>query len=92
MKKIIVLTATAMSLTFATPAFASDDAYCGNVSGQWMSRDGVKEIAKGQGYAVRRVKRDDGCYEVYAIGKNGNRVELYMHPITGKIVRTKNKS
>ncbi len=93
MKKLLVLTATSMSLVFATTAFASgNDAYCGNATGSWMSIDAVKEIAAGQGYDVRRVKSEDGCYEVYATDKNGSRVELYMNPITGKIVKTKNKS
>ena len=93
MKKIIILTATAAALTLAnTSAFASSATVCGNTTGQWMSHDAVKEIASGQGYDVRRVKREDGCYEVYAIGKNGKRVELYMNPVTGRIVKTKTKS
>jgi len=75
MKKIIVLTATAMSLIFTTTAFASDSANYGNATGQWINRDTVKEIVSGQGYNVRRIKREDGCYEVYAIGKSGKRVE-----------------
>ncbi len=92
MKKILALTAATMSLGFATTAFAADNANCGNATGQWMSQDAVKEIAAGQGYDVRRIKREDGCYEIYAIGKDNRRVELYMNPVTGKIVRTKNKS
>jgi len=92
MKKFLILTTTSIVLAFATPAMASDDAYCGNTSGEWMSRDAVSSIMVEKGYDVRRIKRDDGCYEIYAIDKNGARVEIYINPVTGEIVKTKNKS
>jgi len=92
MKKFLILTTTSLVLAFASPVMASDDDYCGNTSGQWMSRDAAKSIMVEKGYDVRRVKREDGCYEIYAIDKNGSRVEVYLNPVTGKIVRTKNKS
>ncbi len=91
MKKFLVLSIAAASLALGTPANASGNTYCGQASGNWMSIDAVKAKAAGMGYNVRRVKREDGCYEVYAIGKNGGRVEIYMHPVTGKVVKIKNK-
>jgi len=92
MKKFLLLTTTSLVLAFATPAMASDDANCGNTSGEWMSRDAVKSIMVEKGYDVRRVKREEGCYEIYATDKNGARVEIYLNPVTGEIVRTKDKS
>ena len=92
MKKFLVLTTTSLALAFASPAMASDDAKCGNTSGEWMSRDAVKTIMVEKGYDVRRVKSDDGCYEVYAIDKNGARVEVKINPVTGEIVETENES
>jgi hypothetical protein len=71
---------------------ASDDANCGNTSGEWMSRDAASSLMAGKGFDVRRVKREDGCYEVYAIDKTGARVEIYINPVTGEIVKTKIKS
>ncbi len=91
MKKFFILSAAALTLAISAPANASGDAYCGQASGNWMSIDAVKAKAAGMGYDVRRVKREDGCYEVYAIGKNGGRVEIYMNPVTGKVVKVKNK-
>jgi len=92
MKKFIILATSSLILAFASPAMASDDANCGNTSGNWMSSDAAKTIMVEKGYDVRRVKREDGCYEIYAIDKNGARVEVYLNPVTGEIVKTKNKS
>lgn len=89
---MIIVTAT-LTIAAAIPAQASDnDRKCGPVSGEWMSKDAAKTLATEKGFDVRRVKRDDGCLEIYAIDKDGIRVELYMHPVTGEIVRTKRKS
>ena len=92
MKKFLILTTTSLVLAFASPAMAGDDASCGNTSGEWMSRDAVKSVMADKGYDVRRVKREDSCYEIYAIDKTGARVEVYLNPVSGEIVRIKNKS
>ena len=37
---------------------------------------------------MRFIKEDGGCWEVYALDSNGNRVEAYFHPVTLKNVYT----
>ena len=93
MKNLIILSASVITLAIATPAFASgDDVNCGATDGTWMSTQDAKTIIVDMGYEVRRVKREDGCYEVYAIDNNGDKVEIYMNPVTGDIVKIKRKS
>jgi len=100
MNKILITAASSMTLALATlipvtSGLASsddNDNYCGKTFGQWMSKGAAKTKAAAMGYDVRRVKREDGCYEIYAISKGGKRIELYMNPVTGTIVKTKNKS
>ncbi len=58
---------------------------------KWMSRDQVAKMFTEQGYDVRKVKREDDCLEVYAI-KDGRKMEIYIDPVTGKIVKTKIKN
>jgi hypothetical protein len=41
------------------------------------------------GYKVRQVKVEDGCYEIYAVDKNGQRIEAYFNPVTAEVVKTK---
>lgn len=86
------LTAAALSAALASlPAHASDDdARCmAGPRDQWMSVDAAKAKGVELGYEVRRVKEEDGCYELYAIDKNGAKVELYLDPVTGAVVRGK---
>ena len=93
MKKFILLAAASISLAYVSPSVASSDgAMCGNISGQAMSMEEVKSMVTAKGYDVRRVKQEDGCLEVYAIDKQGAKVEIYLHPISGKIVKIKKKS
>ncbi len=93
MNKFTLLIATSLAVTAAIPAYASStDGKCGAVTGKWMNADAAKSVAAKNGFEARRVKREDGCLEIYAIDKNGARVELYMNPVTGKIIRTKRKS
>ena len=91
--KAATLKAIALSAVLAAaPAYASDDEGkgCGNAPrDQWMSVDAVEAKGVAMGYEVRRVKEEDGCYELYAIDKNGAKTELYMNPVTGDVVRSK---
>lgn len=94
MRKIIAITAASLMIAGTLPAHASsDDVSCGRqTGGQQLSIKDVTAKVTEMGYDVRKVERDDGCYEVYAIDKNGARLELKMHPVTGQIVKTERKS
>ncbi len=92
MKKYLIYTASSIALAIASPAYASGGVDCGNASGQWMSQDEAKIKASELGYDVRRVKGEDGCFEIYALDQDGDRVELFMNPVTGVIVEIDNKS
>ncbi len=94
MRKIITITAASLMLAATIPAYASDDSVsCGqSAGGQQLSIQDITAKATAMGYDVRKVERDDGCFEVYATGKNGNRVEIYMNPVTGAVLKIKNKS
>ncbi|MDR6207883.1 PepSY domain-containing protein [Paraburkholderia graminis] len=53
---------------------------------KWMQDKEVsKQLAK-QGYQVKRVKTEGNCYEVYALDKSGNRREMVVNPMNGKLV------
>jgi hypothetical protein len=74
------------TVVFASPVMASGMG-CGNAPrDQWMSEQALKEKATGMGYQVRRVKAEDGCYEVYAIDAKGMKAEVLFNPVTGEKV------
>lgn len=90
MRTALALTALSIVLASTAPALASEEASCGNAPrDQWLSEDAIKAKAAALDYDVRSVKIEDGCYEAYAIAGNGQRVEVYLNPLTGDVVRTK---
>jgi hypothetical protein len=95
MKKTMIIAASILALAVAAPVLASSDDkdknYHGSGNIEWMSKDSAKAKATEQGYDVRRVKRNEGYYEIYAFDKNGMQVEIYLHPSTGKIIRVEKK-
>ena len=88
--KIAIAAATlAVAAIAAAPGHATGLATCqsGPESG-WKSQDALKQRLTGQGWQVRRIKVDGGCYEVYALNDKGQRVEAYFHPVTFEPVAT----
>jgi hypothetical protein len=53
---------------------------------EWLSVDQVAQKLKEQGYTVRRIEANYGCYEVKATDAKGVRVEMYVDPATADVV------
>ncbi|MEL6572447.1 MAG: PepSY domain-containing protein [Pseudomonadota bacterium] len=49
----------------------------------WLTEAALTEKLTGEGWQVRRMKVDGGCWEVYGTMPDGKRVEGYFHPATG---------
>ena len=61
MTKILTIAAIAALLP-AGAAMADDD--CFVPMADWQPREAVTKLAEEKGWAVRRIKIDDGCYEI----------------------------
>ena len=86
MRKLFILSALTLTLASAGAAFASsDEARTNAPRDQWMSVAQITEKFTSQGYKVRQVKVEKGKYEIYAIDKDGKRVEFHMDPVTAEI-------
>ena len=85
MRQLYWLAAAAV-LAAAAPAAAADLCNAGDQSGWKPQADLEKQLTE-RGWAIKKVKIDDGCYEVYATDKDGNRKEVYFHPITFAVVK-----
>ena len=48
----------------------------------WVSRETRAENLTAQGWQVRRIKEDGGCWEVYAINPED---KAYFHPVTQEL-------
>ena len=58
---------------------------------QWQPQAELEKKLTQQGWKIRRIKEDGGCYEVYALNDKGERVEAYFHPHTLAPVPTKSR-
>jgi len=75
-------------LSVAGQAMASD--FCTAPESQWKTKEALIAKLEKQGWTIRRIKVEDGCYEAYATDENGNRVEAYFDPST--LAKVKGKS
>jgi hypothetical protein len=90
MKSLLLLAVLAVLSTVGSLAHATGLATCnsGPQSG-WQPQETLQKRLTDQGWQVRRIKVDGGCYEVYAIDNKGQRVEAYFHPVTLASVPTR---
>jgi hypothetical protein len=65
----------------------ADEDDCGTTMSEWQPREAVVATAEGFGWQVRRVKVDDGCYEVKGRDADGNEVEATLDPGTLALVK-----
>ena len=80
-------TLTILAFLAALPAgavLADDD--CFVPMADWQPREAVAEFATTQGWEVRRIKIDDGCYEIDGRDAEGRAIEVKLHPGTLQIV------
>lgn len=83
MKKTLTIIAFLAVLPSAV-ALADDD--CFVPMADWQPRDAVERLAKENGWSVRRIKIDDGCYEIDGSDAEGRRIEVTVHPSTLELI------
>ena len=83
MRKTLTILAFLAGLP-AGAALADDD--CFVPMADWQPREAVTKFAVTQGWEVRRIKIDDGCYEIDGRDATGRAIEVKLHPGTLRIV------
>ena len=72
------------ALLGAAPALADDD--CLVPMADWQPREAVARLAAEKGWTVRRIKIDDGCYEIKGSDAEGRQIEVTVHPATLAVI------
>ncbi|MCX7303556.1 MAG: PepSY domain-containing protein [Hyphomicrobiales bacterium] len=54
----------------------------------WKPREALREKLMAQGWEVRSIQTEDGCYDAYVVDRKGNEVEAYFNPKTLERVLT----
>jgi hypothetical protein len=80
-------TLTILAFLAALPAGAAlADEDCFVRMADWQPREAVARFALTQGWDVRRIKIDDGCYEIDGRDAQGRAIEVKLHPGTLQII------
>ena len=81
MKRALVFAALAAAV--ASPAFAANG--CSTApQAKWQPQSKLTDMLKTDGMTVKQIKVESGCYEVYAMDKNGKRINLAYNAETLK--------
>ncbi len=65
-------------------ALAEDDCFVPMTD--WQPRDAVARLAEENGWTVRRIKIDDGCYEIKGRDAEGRPIEVTVNPATLEVM------
>ena len=82
--KILRITVLVAAFLVTTAAWAESD--CTDPVSEWQSQETLREMMIDNGWEVKRIKVDDGCYEVKGLDQNGNRVEAKFSPASLEIL------
>jgi hypothetical protein len=67
-----------VGMLLALPAMADED--CTVPMIEWQAREAVIRFAAEQGWELRRIRIDDGCYEVIGRDSEGRDIEVKLDP------------
>ncbi|WP_417806771.1 PepSY domain-containing protein [Thioclava sp.] len=85
-------TLTILSFLAVLPAgmaIAEDD--CFVPMANWQPREAVARLAQENNWTVRRIKIDDGCYEIDGTDAEGRSIEATVHPETLQVIEIEYK-
>lgn len=71
-------------------AFAEED--CDVPMADWQPRNVIQKMAEERGWTVRKIRTDDGCYQIFATDASGRQIEVKVNPSTLEIVEMENES
>ena len=74
--------------TFRIGTAAAED-MCNVPQAEWQPKEVLQQKLEAEGWTIKKVKIDEGCYEVYGTDATGARMESYFDPKTFVVVKSK---
>ncbi len=87
--KYLSLTFSALGLLGTLAAgnlYASD--LCNAAEADRQPIEALQSKLEADGWEIKKIKVDEGCYEAYAINSEGQRVEAYFNPQTFELIKS----
>ncbi len=82
MKNLSRLVALTLGVLCAGLAHAHGDVKCTTPKAEWRGQMELQAKLVSEGWKVRKVKVENGCYEVYGFDAKGERAEAFFDPKT----------
>lgn len=89
MSRIAIVSIATGLIAVATAASSKE--FCNVPKSQWRSQSALVKMLEGQGWKIRNLKIDSGCYEVYGTDGNGKSRETHFNPATFQAVAEKHQ-
>jgi hypothetical protein len=70
-----MFTLAALAVVAVSPAYAAGKCAAGPKSA-WQPKSALESQLQTEGFTVKQIKIESGCYEVYATDKGGKRVNM----------------
>jgi hypothetical protein len=90
--KITLVTATILLHAMAPCMAMADDDDCTVPMAKWEPREAIYQVAKSHGWAVQRIKIDDGCFELKGQDDKGRAIEVKLDPRSLAVIQVEHKS
>jgi len=87
--KTLQITILFATFLITTTTMADND--CTDPVAEWQSQESLRQLLIENGWEVKRIKIDDGCYEAKGFDKEGHNVEAKFSPATLEILELKVK-
>lgn len=62
---------------------------CSVPEAEWQTKEALQAKLESEGWSVKSIKVDDGCYEAYGKDAAGNKMEVYFDPKTFEVLLSK---
>lgn len=86
-KKAVLGTTITLALAISGTALAGPKCTEGRTA-DWINADEMQQRIVDMGYKIKKFKESRGhCYEIYGWNQAGQKVEVYFHPVTAKIMK-----
>ena len=88
MRVVEIFFTIGIALASTAPSIAGPR--CNVALTDWKPRQELEAKLKSEGWTLHRIKTDDGCYKVYGLRGDGQRVKATFTPDTLMLIREKN--
>lgn len=81
------LSTIGLLLSLAAGTAAASD-LCNVAEADRQPIEALQSKLESEGWDIKKIKVDEGCYEAYALNAEGQRVEAYFNPQTFELIKS----